>query len=85
MRELFVSSKRNRSATRALYHLCGLRKLTGGTSPCAGPNFTDFLPASNLPDQYSVYAPNWKARLLIQCGGDTVCDSRVLQHVVGGL
>ena len=29
---------------------------------CAGPGFSDFLPASKLPAEYSVYAPNWKAR-----------------------
>ncbi len=29
---------------------------------CAGPGFSDFLPASKLPPEYSVYAPNWKAR-----------------------
>ncbi|KAK9819500.1 hypothetical protein WJX81_007971 [Elliptochloris bilobata] len=28
----------------------------------AGPNFTDFLPASKVPAEYSVYAPNWKEK-----------------------
>ena len=67
-----VDEMQHNAQSAALYHLCKALKVVWGykrTSSCAGPNFTDFLPASKLPDQYSVYAPNWKARLLAQCGG----------------